>query len=160
MILLNLDDGKIKGDSAVDGYEDWITLDSVQFGVGRAISTSGTGKDRDTSNPSFSEITITKSTDTTSGELFQQSCGGKAMGKAELVWIQTGGTDEGNQPYLTIELTDPIISSYSISSGGERPNESVSLNFTKIKFRYDAFDGAKITKGRDVTWDLMTNKKH
>ena len=53
MILLNFD-GNIKGDAQQAGHEDWINLTSINAGVGRAITVSGSGKDRDTSTPSFS----------------------------------------------------------------------------------------------------------
>lgn len=156
MILLKFAT-QIKGDSIVDGHTDWITIDSLQFGVGRAITVSGGGKDRDTSNPSFSEITLTKSTDIASADLFLQAVCGKSLGKAELHWVQTGGSDKKQQVYLKIELEEAIVSSYSISSGGDRPTESLSLNFTKISYQYDAFSGDKVTTGTAKKWDLKAN---
>jgi len=36
------------------------------MGLGRAVSTSGAGTDRDTSNPSFSEVSISKNMDVAS----------------------------------------------------------------------------------------------
>src|SRR4030095_3819031 len=36
------------------------------------------------------------------------------------------------QTYLQFKLDNTLISSYSMSSGGDRPSESLSLNFTKI----------------------------
>lgn len=158
MILLDFA-GKIKGDSTVESHSDWITVDSVQFGVGRSVSMSGGGKDRETSNPSFSEITFSKSTDISSADLFYQSIQGAALGNAVIHFIQTGGTDS-SQPYMMVTLVDAIVSSYSVSSGGDRPSESFSVNFTKIEFQYDAFDGSKITTGTPKKWDLMANKSY
>lgn len=156
MILLNFKT-KIKGSSKVAKHEDWIELQSVQLGVGRAISTVGGSADRDTSNPSFSELTFTKPTDLASPELFMQSVCGKSLGLAEIHFIQTGGADKKEQVYLKIELTDPIVSSYSISSGGDRPSESFSINYSKISYQYDAFSGDKVTTGTPKKWDLQTN---
>ena len=51
----------INGESTVAGHDKWITVDSIQFGVGRGVSSVGGGGDRETSNPSFSEVTLTKS---------------------------------------------------------------------------------------------------
>ena len=158
MILLDFA-GQIKGDSKVEKHEGWITLDSLQFGVGRSISMSGGGADREVSNPSFSEITFSKSTDMSSADLFYQAVQGKALGDAEIHFIQTGGTDS-TQPYLMVTLVDAVVSGYSASSGGDRPSESVSLNFTKITFQYDAFDGKTITTGTPKKWDLMANKAY
>jgi type VI secretion system secreted protein Hcp len=158
MILLNFAK-KIKGTSSVDGHIDWITIDAYQWGVGRAISSVGGGADRDTSNPSFSEMTLSKSTDIASSDLFMEASCGKSLGTAELHFIQTGGADQTQQVYLTIELHEAVVSSYSSSSNGERPLETISLNFTKISYKYDAFSGDKITTGTVKTWDLLNNKK-
>lgn len=158
MILLNFAT-QIKGTSKVDAHTDWIAVSSLQLGVGRAISTSSDGAtDRDTSNPSFSELTFTKPTDISSADLFAQSIYGKSLGKAEIHFIQTGGTDKNDQVYLKIELEEAIISSYSLSSGGDRPTESFSLNFAKISYQYDQFDGAIVKTGTPKKWDLTTNK--
>jgi len=157
MILLKFET-QIKGDSTVTGHTDWITIDSLQMGVGRAITMSGGGKDRDTSTPSFSEITLTKSTDMASADLFMQAVCGKSLGKAEIHFIQTGGVDAAEQVFLKIELSEAIISSYSASSGGDRPQESFSINFTEISYQYDAFSGDKVTTGTAKKWNLKTNK--
>ncbi|OAJ58748.1 hypothetical protein A6V36_29770 [Paraburkholderia ginsengiterrae] len=158
MILLNFAT-QIKGTSKVEGHTDWIAVNSLQLGVGRAISTSSDGAtDRDTSNPSFSEVTFSKPTDISSADLFAQSIYGKSLGKAEIHFIQTGGTDKNDQVYLKIELEEAIISSYSLSSGGDRPSESFCLNFAKISYQYDQFDGATVKTGTPKKWDLTANK--
>ena len=158
MILLKFET-VIKGDSTVEKHEDWINIDSFQLGVGRSISASGGGKSRDTSNPSFSEATLAKSTDLASSDLFFQAICGKSLGKAEIHFVQTAGVDTaGAQVYLKYELQDAIVSSYSLSSGGERPSESFSLNFTKITKQYDDFSGEKKVTGTPKKWDLMANK--
>ncbi|MFJ4344268.1 type VI secretion system tube protein Hcp [Pseudomonas sp. NPDC089401] len=159
MILLNFNGKKIKGTSTVSGHTDWITIDAMQMGVGRAITTSGGGLDRDTSNPSFSEITLTKSTDLASADLFMEGVCGMSLGKAEIHFIQTGGADTKDQVFLKIELEDAIISSYSIMSNGERPSETFSINFTQISYQYDSFSGGKITTGTPKKWDLQANAK-
>lgn len=147
----------INGDSIIDGHDKWITISSLQLGVGRAISVSGGGADRETSNPSFSELTLTKTTDIASADLFMQATCGKSLGKAEIHFVQTGGADKKQQVYLKIELSDAIVSSYSASSGGDRPSESFSINFTQISYQYDAFSGDKITTGTAKKWDLTKN---
>ena len=156
MILLKFAT-QIKGTSTVSGHADWITIDAIQMGVGRAISVSGGGKDRDTSNPSFSEITLTKATDIASADLFMQAVCGKSLGKAEIHFLQTGGSDKKQQVFLTLELESAIISSYSASSGGERPTETFSINFTKISYKYDSFSGDTVTTGTPKKWDLEAN---
>lgn len=158
MILLKFET-EIKGDCTVASHENWITCDSLQFGVGRAITSSGGGQDRETSNPSFSEITVTKSMDKASTELMMQAACGKSLGKAEIHFIQTGGTDAKGQTYLTVELGEAIISSYSMSSGGDRPSETVSINYTTYQQQYNVFkDGKQAETGEKKGWNLEKNE--
>ncbi|MES2771395.1 MAG: type VI secretion system tube protein Hcp [Pseudomonadota bacterium] len=157
MILLNFKT-PIKGGSKVDGHADWIHLDSFQLGVGRSISVQSGGTDRNASDASFSEASVSKSTDIASADLFAQATYGKSLGEATLHFLQTGGAGKENQVFLEIVLYDVIISSYSLASGGDRPSESFSLNFTKISYQYNAFNGDKVTTGTAKKFDLMTNK--
>jgi type VI secretion system secreted protein Hcp len=90
-------------------------------------------------------------------DLFMQAVCGMSLGKAEIHFLQTGGADKKQQVYLKIELEDAIVSSYSTSSGGDRPSESLSINFVKISYQYDAFSGDKITTGTPKKWDLVKN---
>ncbi|WP_208279817.1 type VI secretion system tube protein Hcp [Massilia oculi] len=147
----------IKGTSTVSGHDGWITIDSIQLGVGRAISSSGGGADRDTSNPSFSEISLSKATDIASADLFMQAVCGMSLGKAEIHFIQTGGADKKEQVFLKMDLEEAIISSYSVNSGGERPSETFSINFTRISYQYDSFTGDKVITGTPKKWDLEKN---
>lgn len=158
MILVNFET-TIKGDSTVAGHEDWITCDSLQVGVGRSISHSGGGKDREVSNPAFSEIVCTKSSDMASTELFMQATCGKSLGKAEIHFIQTGGAEAKGQVYMIWELADAIVSSYNMSSGGERPSESFSISFNEISSQYNTFDeGGTPTEGEKKGWNVMKNE--
>ena len=61
----------INGEVTAAGYEKWIDVGSLQFGVGRAISTPvGGGSKREAGHPSISEITLSKTFDNSSIELF------------------------------------------------------------------------------------------
>lgn len=159
MILLKFAT-EIKGASEVDAHDGWIVVDSLQLGVGRSISSVGAGSDRETSNPSYSEVTATKSTDIASADLYFQAVAGKSLGKAEIHFMQTHGTDAKGQVYLAIELEEAIVSSYSMTSGGDRPSESFSINFTKISYQYNAYDGDKVTTGTAKKWDLSKNQSY
>jgi type VI secretion system secreted protein Hcp len=156
MILLNFAT-PINGDSIVEGHDKWITISSLELGVGRAFSVSGGGADRETSNPSFAEFKLKKSVDVASADLFMQAVCGKSLGVATIHFLQTGGADKKQQVYLTIKLTDAIVSAYSAKSEGDRPSETFSINFTQVSYKYDAFSGDKITTGTEKNWDLAKN---
>ena len=124
---------KITGDVSTKGYEDWIMLSSFQFGTGRSIlSTTGSGANRQGSHASVSEITITKSLDPSSLGLWADSLAGKLDSKVVFSFTLA---DQDNKSFLDITLTDVGVSGYSTSSGGDRPSESLSLNFATIQYQ-------------------------
>ena len=117
---------------------------------------SGSGS-RQASEPSVSEVTFSKSTSIDSGDLFFQGLCGTGV-DAEIHIINT--QSKANKPYFKITLKDAMISSYSVSSGGDRPSESFSLNFTKIKYQYDQYDGdTLIAAGTPKGWDIAAAKE-
>jgi len=157
MILFDFG-GKIKGDSTYADHDKWMQVSSAQMGVGRAISSSSGGADRETSTPSFSEISMTKNADVASVDLFVESAGGKDPKKAVVHFCNVSG--DSIDVYMSWELENALISSWSVSSGGERPTESFSVNFTKIKVAYTRFEGGgKQTKISPKGWDLEKDKQ-
>lgn len=150
---------EIKGQSTVDGHAGWINVDSMQLGVGRSIAAQAGGSaKREVSSPSVSEMTFSRQADMASPELFFQACGGVSLGKCEIHVLQV--VDNKPQVFVKIELEDVLVSSYSMSSGGDIPSDSFSLNFTKISYQFDTFDGKKITTGTAKKWDLSANKTY
>ena len=118
-----------------------VPVYSLQQGVGVGVS-SGSGGTRQTSQPSVSEMTVTRRTDSISPVLFGYVTRGTVLPEVELVGSLPDGTSFG------YELTDVIISGFSTSAGGKSFSESVSLNFTKIRTTVGAASAA---------YDLLTN---
>ena len=149
--------GSIKGESTAQEHDEWIELNSFQFGVGRSISTGGSGSPREASAPSLSEIVVTKTMDKSSVPLFKEALIGK--GDQQVMIHLTEQPQDKPQTYYQIELENTLISGFSISSGGDRPTESVSLSFTKIQSIYTVFDKTGI-KGESFTggYDLVEQK--
>ncbi len=143
----------IKGNVTTDGYTDWVEVSSLQWGTGRAIMTE-TGKicDREGSTPTFSEISLTKDMDKSSPYIFTESVAGISKPvDIHILRTEAGGTTA----YVQYELENCLISSYSVSSGGDKPTESFSLNFTKIIMKYipgkeDHTADAPIPAGYDI----------
>jgi type VI secretion system secreted protein Hcp len=156
-IYLEYDSGKLKGDVTAAGHEKWIEVNSFQWGVGRAISTqTGRVADREASAPMISEITVTKVLDNATPPLLQEALTGEGV----YVQIDFCKTDKGAlEVYTTYLLENCLVSSYSVSSGGDRPQESLSLNFTAIECKVvpanaNASDGA-VSR---VEYDMATAK--
>lgn len=146
--------GALKGEVTAKGYEGWMEMQSLQVGVGRGISMgAGGGSKREASAPSVSEITLSKTMDIADPLLLKEAFGGKATEvKLDITQTDDKGTHIAFQKYI---LTDTLISGYSLSSGGERPSISVSLNYAKIDSEYIAIDDkfAATSKGH-VIYDL------
>lgn len=147
----------IDGDVSAAGHEKWIELQSCQFGVGRHITNpSGKGVDREASAPALSEITVTKVTDAASSNLFRASL----FGEGKTVKIDFCKTDkDALEPYLQLELENTLVSGYSVSSAGDRPMESLSLNYTKIIYNNVGMGAVNETGNPDrAEWDLALQK--
>jgi len=146
--------GDIKGAVTTDGFKDWIELNSFQWGASRHIGTAARGATtREHSEPSLSEITVTKLSDVASPKLFLDSVAGKLDSKVTIKFTTT--TKGKVETFLTYELENTGLSHYSMSSGGEAPVESLSLNYTKITETFTGHDpgisGSPETVGYDLT---------
>lgn len=103
-----------------------IDVHSLQLGVGIGVS-SPRGGPRTISEPSVSEITVSRKTDSTSPILFGYITRATILPEVEL----TGSLPDGTA--FAYELTDVIVSGLSESAGSNQFSESLSLNFTKIR---------------------------
>lgn len=148
--------GSVKGDATHSDHKDWVELQSIQFGIGRSITmTVGAVQNREASHPSISQITVTKPMDGSSYKFFEEACIGKDGQKCTIHLV----TNE-NQVFAEYEMENTLIAGYNISSGGDRPLETLSLNFTKILYKYsvmgaDNKSSTKYTSG----YDIATGKK-
>jgi len=147
----------IPGDATHSDHKKWLDIDSMQWGVGRAIMTpSGSAMNREASESSVSEVTLTKVMDSSSAPLFQEACGGHAGKTVKIHLVTTGNPGD---IYMEYELTNALISGYSVSTGGDRPSESVSLNFTKIQMTYKIYNEKHaVTGSLPASYDLAETK--
>lgn len=146
----------IKGDVTSEGFTDQIELQSFQWGAGLGVD-SARGANRTASEPSVSEIVVSKQTDKASDGLFKQLLSGKTL--AKVVVSFTRSSEAKIETYLAIELSDVFISGWTQSSGGDRPTESVSLNFAKFTFSSTGQSNAgKAASPNRLTYDLAQNK--
>jgi type VI secretion system secreted protein Hcp len=123
--------GDIKGDVTAKGHEGWINLQSCQLGANSATGSRGSGA------LNVSEIFVTKDADCASTDLFRASLFGEGK-TAKIDFVKS--KDGGDEVYLTMTLTNTLITSYSVSGhggdSGQRPMESLSMNFSKIEYGY------------------------
>ncbi|MBC7842156.1 MAG: type VI secretion system tube protein Hcp [Gemmatimonadaceae bacterium] len=134
---------------------------SFQFGVGLGVSISKGGVQK--SDPSLSEIVVTKTFDAMSPALFINSCLGTTITAVTVDFTGTAG-DAANSSviYLTYELTNAIITGHSVSSGGDLPSESISIAYEAIVMTYNT--PPKTAKNKDGSpvvqkFSVIENKK-
>jgi type VI secretion system secreted protein Hcp len=121
--------GITTGTPAADHSTD-IPVSSFSFGASRGVS----GPSPHTATkPNLSDISLTHTTDAYSTKLLNSALRGTATATAPVVTLFFTATGtSGPYDYLTITLTNVLVSSYQVSSGGEVPTESISLNFVKM----------------------------
>lgn len=147
--------GSINGPITTEGYSKWIELESFSFGVGRAIATAQrTEAAREASEPTLSEIVVTKATDVASPKLFVEGVASDLKNKVQIVFTTT--KTKTITEFLSYELTDVGLASYSIGAGAEGiPNESLTLNYTKLQMKFTSMgagvSGSPETVGYDLT---------
>lgn len=133
--LLEIDG--IKGESQDDKHKEKIEIHSFSWGITNS-SNVGTGSGGGTGKASFSDFSFHKQADKASPKLFQAAASGEHIKKAVLTARKAGGK-AGQIEYLTITLTDVMVSSYQMggSSGDSSiPLDMVSLRATDIKVEY------------------------
>ncbi|NWA25924.1 type VI secretion system tube protein Hcp [Pseudomonas gingeri] len=146
---------EIKGNCQEKDHQGWIVIDSWGFSSGRSIAI---GNDREPSVGHVTEITLNKTTDIASPNLFIESVSGKSLEEATLRVIQTSGSSTSkNEPYVEFTLTAPIISSYSISGGSDRPTETFQISFTSMKYKYKHFVDGKSVAELEKSYNLLSN---
>ena len=149
----------VPGDVTTQGFEKWIELTSFQWGVGRGIGSAMSGQaSRESSIPSVSEVVVTKRMDGSSPGLWTDAVAGQLNTTVKISFTTTAKGE--TTQFLNYELTNTGLSGYSVSSGGDMPTESLSLNFTKVVWSFTGTDpavsGTPVTQGYDLTTATTT----
>ena len=146
----------IPGESKGDKHVDEIDVLSYSWGVtqtGSSVIGGGGGAGK----ASFDDLTFSHNLDKASPKLLVFSASGEHIPKVVLT-VRKAGTDP--QEYLKITLEEVLVSSVKQSGSGDRPTETVTLNFAKIQTEYtpqnsDGSPGSTIVG----VWDLRSNPK-
>jgi type VI secretion system secreted protein Hcp len=144
-----------KGQVTEKEHKNWIYIQSFGYGVSQESTGDPSQQGKLVAGAvHYSEITVTKDADTTSPEIGKFCSSGKTVG---LVKIHVCDDSNKAEPVMAIELSDCLISSYSVSAGGGvRPSESLSLRYSKIKVMCTAIN-EKGDKGAttEYAWSLL-----
>jgi type VI secretion system secreted protein Hcp len=146
----------VDGESKDDKHKGEIDIQSWSWGATQTGSMAA-GGGGGAGKVSMQDFSFTKSIDKSSPKLFEALATGKHLKEVKLTLRGSSSVE-----YLTITLTDVLVSSYSTggSSGDDRPTESVSLNFAQIKMSYVEQDASgKAGAATEFGWDLKKNTK-
>ena len=143
----------IKGESTDAKHKDEIDIESWSWGETQAGQGAGAGK---VAMQDFHFVMkVNKATPT----LMKACATGQHITTATLTGRKAG---KEQQEYLTVKLTDVLVSSYQtggMGGGDDQPVDQVSLNFSKIEVEYrpQKPDGSLGTSER-FGYDLKANK--
>ncbi|CAM5371023.1 hypothetical protein MAUB1S_06355 [Mycolicibacterium aubagnense] len=154
-IYLQLDG--IQGDATHETHKQWMDIEAIHWDVSRNMNTSaGSTANREASEPTISEMILTKVSDSSSTKLFQEACSGKTGKRATIHLVTTGSPGD---TYIEYILTNTLIANYSVDTAGDRPSETVRLNFTKMEVKYIPYDEMNNPKSPMIaSYDLTTTR--
>jgi len=149
----------VKGESNQSGFENKIELLSFSHGVAMQITGDISTSERTSGKSNHQDMTVTKYLDSASPVLYQRCCEGKIFPQAEII---IGRNDSGAVVELMrYTLKGVLISSMSIGGGGgDKPVETVTLNYNQIQWNYtpqrpEQSGADEQIEGR---WNLNTNR--
>ena len=147
----------IQGDATHETHTQWMDIDAIHWDVSRNMNTTaGSTANREASEPTISEMVLTKVSDSSSTKLFQEACSGKTGKLATIHLVTTGSPGD---TYIEYKLTNTLIANYSVDTSGDRPTETVRLNFTKMEVKYIPYDEMNNPKSPMIaSYDLTTTR--
>jgi type VI secretion system secreted protein Hcp len=157
MDVIVMDIPNIKGESQLKNFTDKIELLSFSHGVAMQITGDVSNAERTSGRPNHQDFTATKYLDKASPLLNQACCKGTVLGTVK---ITVGRNDKGAVlPIILYELENSVLSSVSVGGGsGDKPVETLTLNYSKITWTFNAQKEAGGKEGEvKAAWDVSTN---
>jgi type VI secretion system secreted protein Hcp len=149
--------GDIKGEAVDSKHKEWINVLSVSQSLSRPMSAGISGSTRQRASVSCGDVLVVKEMDASTPKLIQAICDGKVYPKVEIDLVTSSGASK-RVPFYQIELTNVMISSYSVSGatdGPAVPTEQLSLNYEEIKWTYDRMGKDGASQGKvDASWKV------
>jgi type VI secretion system secreted protein Hcp len=126
-----------KSIASLPSDQKWIEIDSMQWGIGRSISSpSGGSSDRESSTPSVSEIVVTKTSDQSSAGLFQACLGAGAGGKINVSIIFKNSAGVLSH---TLKLKDAALTQF-VPRIAQRGGRGKVTWLDKLTFGFSRYD--------------------
>lgn len=152
----------VTGEASDPSYKGWIDIARWKWGVSRNItSNTSTQGDRESSNATIGDLTITRFMDKATTKLFIEAACGRGK-EIKLVQTKTG-TGNGTDTFIEYTLDNSIISDYNVKAinrSGARPNEEIKISFVSVEVKYTPYDeDGNAQAPIAVGFDTATNTK-
>ena len=148
--------GDIEGESTDDRHAREIDVLSFSWGMANASGPTSTGAA--SGKTSFQDLTFIHKVDKATPHLMRVCATGKHLPEAVITQRKAG---RGSPEYLTIKMTDVVVTSVATSAAIDPPGtETVTLSFVKVQFEYvpqkadGSLDAAVVFK-----YDLKANRE-
>jgi type VI secretion system secreted protein Hcp len=131
----------IKGDATLEAVDGWININSFQWKIDWSVTTrAGTDGPRDSKHPHIGELTIKKESDNSSRYLLDaitRNTYSSPKGEDCVIrFLSTGqGRNINEMIYQEFTFFESLITSIQFDSSGDRPVETITLNFTGIAMK-------------------------
>ena len=155
----------IDGESTDKDHTKWFEITSFSFQASQpAASTRSTSGAATVERVYLSDFTVTKLMDSGTPDITLACCTGRALKTITISCWRADSGEAAPKPveYIKYELSDAIVTSYSVSGGvGDIPAESISFNYAKITWNYlpQKETGAGKEGNKASGWDLFKNEK-
>ena len=133
----------VDGESADANHDKWIDVLSIDWGAtGGQPGAAAGGPPRRAASPRRAAgaarmevrvLRVTKTFDKSSVKLMEACANGTQLPN---MIVELTTSEAGRTPYIRYELTNVVVSSYSLFATGDVPTEQVTLSFAEVKWDY------------------------
>jgi type VI secretion system secreted protein Hcp len=147
----------IPGEATDDKHQNWIEVLEVQHTIKQTASATTAGTQSKTAARANHDVIKFRKTVDKSSPLLNEKCSsGASIKTAKLEVLRSA--DKQKVPYLTIDLTDALISHVQLiaaKDGDGEPSEWLYLAYGKINWKYTVTGADGSTKDNvSGSWDL------
>lgn len=149
----------IEGEATIEGYEAQIMCHTFAHSVHNHLHTDVSNTGRAVGRVEHSDFTITKYGDKSSPLLNYKCCIGANLGTVTFTVLRASG-EKAHTPQMIYTFDNTMVSNIAISGGGgDAPFETVSLNYTKVKWEVKVQAEDQSEPGSIASeWDVTVNK--
>lgn len=150
----------IKGTVSNKGYEGWIAVENMNFGVYCSAKIDNASGQVNSDGVNFDAISFSKVMDTTSTQLSNMVAQGSNV--KQIVIVKALFQGEKLVEALKLTYKNCVLNSYNFNaySEGDVPSENLSFVFGQMTFETNMVElDGKTSKQGPVGWNLVENTK-